>query len=85
MGHHILGYLIGLGIGYFVLTHADKQKGLTKKVGTAIAWLIIVVSLIGPLCAGYYRMKCHSGSPECSYMSHDQEKGGSMEDKDKGK
>lgn len=85
MLHGIGGYLIGLAVGYWVLTHADKQKGLTKTVGQVVAWAIMVVSLSGALCVGYCKMKCEPGGSHCAYMSGCPEKGGMMGEKDKAK
>ncbi len=50
MTHPIVAYLISLAVGYWVLTLADKQNGLTKTLGHVFAWIIIVVSLLGPVC-----------------------------------
>ncbi len=50
MTHPIVAYLISLAVGYWVLTLADKQNGLTKTLGHVFAWIIIVVSLMGPVC-----------------------------------
>jgi hypothetical protein len=94
MTHHILGYMIGLALGYWVLTHADKQKGRTKTVGMVVAGIIMAVSIIGPLCMGLCHLKCPSGSSSCPYtMKCPMDKGGAgmmdgqgmMGDKDKAK
>ncbi len=50
MAHHIVAFLITLAVGYWVLTLAEKQGGLTKTLGMVFAWIIIVVSLLGPVC-----------------------------------
>lgn len=58
--HRIVAYLIGLAVGYWVLTLADKQMGFTKTIGKIIAWIIMVVSICGPLCiAGCGLFCCH--------------------------
>jgi hypothetical protein len=49
--HHIVAYLITLAVGYWILTKAENEKDFTKIVGRVIAWIIIVVSLLGPVCA----------------------------------
>lgn len=69
MEHGFAGYLIGLAVGYWVLTHADKQKGHTKTIGQVVAWIILVVCLSGAVCKGYCRMKCDSDAQHCDYMS----------------
>ena len=65
MTHRVLAYLIGLALGYLVLTNADKQKGNTQLVGKAVAWIIMGVSLIAMLCIGYCSMKCSRDSADC--------------------
>jgi len=90
--HKIVAYLISLAVGYWVLTLADKQKNLTKTVGQVIAWAIISVSVLGPLCTAYCRM-CSKNPSSCPWMdrSHCGDKGammeghGMMDDKDKTK
>jgi hypothetical protein len=69
MLHGIVGYLIGLAVGYWVLTHADKQKGFIKTVGQVAAWAIMVISLSGALCIGYCRVICPADPAKCGYMS----------------
>ncbi len=91
MTRQIAAYLITLAVGYWVLTLAGKEKGTNQKIGKVIGWIIIVVSLFGPLCLAACHMKCGSDPVECSYMSHcPMEKGGMpgdmqgmMGDKDK--
>ncbi|HUO58305.1 MAG TPA: hypothetical protein VMV05_09020 [bacterium] len=63
--HRIVAYLISLAVGYWVLTLADKEKNNTKKIGQVIGWIIIVVSLIGPLCLAGSALRCHSNPAEC--------------------
>jgi hypothetical protein len=81
--HKIVAYLISLAVGYWVLTLADKQKNLTKTVGQVIAWAIISLSILGPLCIGYCRIKCQPTSASCPWMGHSHcgDKGGMMDDK----
>ena len=50
MGHPVVAYLISLAVGYWLLTLAEKQNGHTKTLGQVFAWIIIVVSLLGPVC-----------------------------------
>jgi hypothetical protein len=69
MLHGIGGYLIGLAVGYWVLTHADKQKGRTKTVGQVVAWTIMVIALCGTLCVGYCRVLCPSDAAQCGFAS----------------
>lgn len=49
--HRIVAYLITLAVGYWILTKAENEKDFTKIIGKVIAWIIIVVSLLGPVCA----------------------------------
>jgi hypothetical protein len=49
--HRIVAYLITLAVGYWILTKAENEKDFTKIIGRVIAWIIIVVSLLGPVCA----------------------------------
>ena len=87
--HHAAFYLITLAVGYWVLTLAGKEKGTSQKIGKTIGWIIIAVSLLGPLCMAACHMKCSSSSEQCQMMSHcPMEKGGMegmMGDKDKTK
>ncbi len=66
MEHKIVAYLISLAVGYWVLTLAGKEKGITQKIGKVIAWIIIVASLAGPLCMGACHLMCHSKMDACS-------------------
>ena len=68
--HRIVAYLISLAVGYWVLTLADKEKNNTKKIGKVIGWIIIVVSLIGPLCLAGSAIRCVSNPAACSYSSN---------------
>lgn len=63
--HRIVAYLISLAVGYWVLTLADKQKDLTKTIGRVIAWIIIAVSLIGPICVATSACCRHSRGGAC--------------------
>lgn len=67
--HRILAYLIGLALGYWVLTHAAKQKGFEKLVGKIIAWIIIVISLCGPLCIAGSALVCKGHGGGCCFSS----------------
>lgn len=66
--HKIVSYLVGLAVGYWVLTLADKQTGFTKTLGKVVAWVILVVSLMGPLCLGGKALFCHM-NPSCQYSA----------------
>jgi hypothetical protein len=58
----IVAYLFSLAVGYWVLTLADKEKNLNRKIGKWIGWIIIVVSVCGMLCATAFCMKCRAGA-----------------------
>ncbi len=76
---HVAMYLATLAVGYWVLTLAESQKNLTKQIGKIIAWVIIAVSVMGPLCIAGSRMKCYSDPSKCASMSDcPMKKGGSM-------
>lgn len=49
--------LISTAVGYLVLERAEKHKGVLKRVGQLIGWLIIIASLAGAAC----RMWCPGG------------------------
>ncbi len=68
MTHRIVAYLIGLAIGYWVLTVAEKETGFNKKLGKVVGWIILIVSLCGPLCLAGSRMMCCSSSSNCCWM-----------------
>ncbi len=68
--HRIVAYLLSLAVGYWVLTLAEKEKNNTKKIGKVIGWIIIVASLIGPLCLAGSAMRCASHSEACAYSSN---------------
>ncbi len=77
--HKIIGYLLTMAVGYWVLTHAEKQAGLTQKIGKVIGWIILIVSLSGPLCIAGSCLMGHCGTDHCCSMSpqgccEDQEK-----------
>lgn len=65
MTYRILAYLIGLALGYWVLTLAAKEKGGNQKLGKVIGWVIIVVSLVGPLCLAGSCFYCSSHPYSC--------------------
>lgn len=67
--HRILAYLIGLALGYWVLTHAEREKGTLKRIGKVIGWIILVVSLIGPLCLAGSSIFCRTHGDECTYST----------------
>ncbi len=66
--YRIVAYLIALAVGYWVLTVAEKEQNLNKKLGKVIGWIIIIVSLCGPLCLAGSHMICRSGSANCCWM-----------------
>jgi hypothetical protein len=66
MTHHIAAYLISMAVGYWVLTLAAKEKGANQKIGKWIGWIIIVISLFGPLCIGACHVFCRSQSGFCN-------------------
>ena len=66
--HRIVVYLITLAVGYWVMTLAEKEKNRTKTIGKVIAWIIILVSFFGPLCAVASKWHCNS-DPSCSYSA----------------
>ncbi len=77
--HKIVAYLFTLALGYWVLTHAEKQAGLTQKIGKVIGWIILIVSLCGPLCMlGSHMMGCCKMDHCCSMSSCPSEQGGMM-------
>ena len=67
--HQIVAYLISLAVGYWILTLSEKEKGKNKTIGQVIGWIIIVVSLAGPLCIGACHLLCRTQSGSCSYSS----------------
>ena len=93
MTPRIVAYLISLAVGYWVLTLAAKEKGKNKTIGCVIGWIIIVASIIGPLCIGICHLKCQSGSgysAACPWNGNSNQSPmmggkGMMEDKDKAK
>jgi len=69
VSHCILPYLVGLALGYWVLTHAEREKATLKSIGKVIGWVIIVASVICPLCRAGAALYCRSHSDSCSYSS----------------
>jgi hypothetical protein len=61
--------LISMAVGYWVLTLAAKEKSLNQKVGKVVGWVIIAVSLLGPLCVAGAAICCHRNMGACTYMS----------------
>lgn len=49
-GHSVVGLLLTVIGGYWVLERASAHKGQLKKVGQLLGGLIIVVSLVGVAC-----------------------------------
>jgi hypothetical protein len=65
VGHHVVGYLVSLAVGYWVFTLAEKEKGFSKTLGKIVAWTILVVSLLGPLCIAGKAVFCYSHLGSC--------------------
>ena len=63
--HRIVAYLVSLAVGYWVLTLSDKQSGFTKTLGRVVGWIILVVSLLGPLCLAGKAVFCYSNPYNC--------------------
>ena len=58
-------YLITLAAGYWVLTLAEKEKGFHKKLGRVLGWVIVAVSLAGPLCLAASRLYYCGAGQSC--------------------
>ncbi|SRR5665213_1275716 len=78
--HHIVAYLITLAVGYWILTKAENEKDFTKTIGKVIAWIIIVISLLGPVCAvtsavcrNHYSAACASEGAGGGWRHHDKD------------
>jgi hypothetical protein len=67
MGHPVVAYLVSLAVGYWLLTLAEKQNGHTKTLGQVFAWIIIVVSLLGPVCMAASAWCRHANDGACGY------------------
>jgi hypothetical protein len=65
--HRIVAYLVGLAVGYWVLTLAEREKNFTRTVGKVIGWIIIVVSFFGPLCLTGSAIYCRTHADNCVY------------------
>jgi hypothetical protein len=50
MVYGLVGYLLALAVGYWVMTLAVKEKGRNQLVGKVIGWIIILVAAGGLLC-----------------------------------
>ena len=62
MGHGMSALLITSAVGYWTLTSAGKEKGRVKTLGQYLGLLIIVVSMLGAACRGYFAVKaCQMG------------------------
>lgn len=69
---YYLPYFVALAVSYWVMTYADKQQNLTKKVGKILSWFMLALLLIGPICwhVSHWK-KCHNGAnPACSMGGH---------------
>ncbi len=84
-----LAYFIALAVSYWVMTLADKQTNLTKKVGKILAWFMLALLLIGPVCKIVHRWhKCHAEGmgQTCPMKGHEGWKGDAKDgDKDEAK
>ncbi|MBI3312525.1 MAG: hypothetical protein HYZ88_03260 [Candidatus Omnitrophica bacterium] len=57
MGHGVSALLVTAAVGYWVLTHAEKEKqGGVRKLGQYLGLLIIIVSVFGAACKIYYQI-----------------------------
>ena len=70
----LLGWAVALGVGYWIMTHADQQKDFTRILGKILAWLIIVVCVLGLLANLGKHAKKH-GQSACVF-SQGQHMGG---------
>ena len=59
-----------LGLGYIVLVKAAKQEGNLKKCGKIIAWFIIIIAIIGMLCAAVNTLILKKGRRLCRPNYH---------------
>lgn len=48
--------LIAVALGYWVLTLADNQTNLTKRIGQVVGWVVMLTALSGFLCISMSRM-----------------------------
>ena len=53
MLHGVGELLITTAVGYWVLSRADDQKGEMRRIGRFLGVVIIVVSLVGLICAAW--------------------------------
>jgi len=60
--------LISAAVGYFVLERAEKRKGVLKRVGQLLGWLIIIVSLVGVACRTWCVSTGAKGWRSCPFM-----------------
>ena len=61
--HHIVGYLISMAVGYWVITLAKKEDRFYKTMGLWVGTAIIIVSVFGVLCSGACKvMECRTAS-----------------------
>lgn len=60
-GFSMIIIAITLSVGYSTLVKASGQKGSLKSLGKVIAWLIIVIAILGILCAGFNTLGCKKG------------------------
>ena len=65
--HGIVAFLISLAVGFWLLTLAEKQNDYTKTLGKVFAWIIIAVSLLGPVCMASMALCRHSHGGGCGY------------------
>ena len=66
--HGVSGLLITVAVGYWVFTHAEKEKGQVRKLGQLLGLIIIGVSLVGVGCKIYLLATgCPPGKVFCPY------------------
>lgn len=63
MAHGVAPLLLTAAVGYWVLTHAEKEKqGGVRKLGLYLGLAIIVVSVLGAACKIYCQInRCPPG------------------------
>ena len=64
MMHGISVLLVTSAVGYWVLTHSQKEKGNIKRLGQWLGLAIIALSVAGAAC----RIYCAVSGSSCSMM-----------------
>lgn len=52
-------------LGYWTLSRAEKDSGAAKRAGQATGWVLVVVGLLGFLCASASHIAKNSGRSSC--------------------